>query len=72
MTIGDHVKTFYDLQQLLKNFGTFIYTGDKELDYQLMEDEVRELYQSKLITMEQFSQAILIIKTRKTRGGNNE
>ncbi|OZM57678.1 hypothetical protein CIB95_04725 [Lottiidibacillus patelloidae] len=62
------MKTFFEVQQLLKNYGTIIYTGDKELDYQLMEDEIRELYNSKLITIEQFKQSLLIIKSRKNKG----
>jgi uncharacterized protein YqgQ len=66
------MKTFFDLQQLLKKFGTIIYTGDKELDYQLMEDEIRELYATKLISVEQLSQALLIIRNRKMKGDKYE
>jgi uncharacterized protein YqgQ len=62
------VKSFFEVQQLLKNYGTIIYTGDKELDYQLMEDELRELYNSKLISIEQFKQGLLILKSRRSKG----
>jgi uncharacterized protein YqgQ len=62
------VKTFFDVQQLLKKFGTFIYTGDKNLDYELIQDELRELFNSKLIDVNEFQQAVLIVKSRKVRG----
>ncbi|NWN97805.1 MAG: YqgQ family protein [Bacillus sp. (in: Bacteria)] len=43
------MKTIYDIQQLLKQFGTIIYVGDRLADLQLMESEVTELFRSQLI-----------------------
>ena len=37
------MKTYYDLQQYLKRFGTFIYIGDRLAELELMETEIREL-----------------------------
>ncbi|MBH0157649.1 YqgQ family protein [Fictibacillus sp. 5RED26] len=56
------MKTMYDVQQLLKRFGTFIYTGNKIADLELIQEEVRELYEQKLIDVNEFKNAIIIIR----------
>ncbi|MGO4887159.1 YqgQ family protein [Anaerobacillus sp. MEB173] len=56
------MQTFYDVQQLLKQFGTIIYTGDRTNDLILMEEEIRELFEWKMIDVQQFQKAILIIR----------
>ncbi|MBS4209600.1 YqgQ family protein [Bacillus sp. FJAT-50079] len=66
------MKSAFDVQQLLKNFGIFIYIGDRLADLELMEAEVRELYGSKLITSEQFQQALLILRSEITKEKNKK
>jgi uncharacterized protein YqgQ len=56
------MKTIYDIQQLLKNFGTFIYVGDRIADLELMEEEVRQLFQSTLIDTKDYQMAILLLR----------
>ncbi|WP_099158503.1 YqgQ family protein [Virgibacillus ndiopensis] len=56
------MKTVYDVQQLLKKFGTFIYIGDRIAELELMEMEVKELYESHLIGPEEYSKAILLLR----------
>ncbi|MGE8204510.1 YqgQ family protein [Heyndrickxia sp. NPDC080065] len=56
------MKTFYDVQQLLKKFGIIIYVGDRSGDIELMEREIRELYKNQLIEQDVFQLAILILK----------
>ncbi|UFT97777.1 YqgQ family protein [Radiobacillus kanasensis] len=56
------MKTIYDVQQLLKKYGTIIYIGDRMADLQMMEDEIKELYQSQLVETEEFRMAILLIR----------
>ncbi|KMK76003.1 YqgQ family protein [Alkalihalobacillus pseudalcaliphilus] len=56
------MKTFYDLLQLLKKFGIFIYTRDRKMDLQLMEKEVHELHSWGMIDTLTFQQAILILR----------
>ena len=51
-----------DVYDLLKQFGTFIYTGDRIGDLELIEDEIKELYRSRMIEQAQFQSAILIIR----------
>jgi uncharacterized protein YqgQ len=56
------MKTVYDIQQYLKRFGSYIYLGDRLADLEMMEFEVRELYNSQLIDIKEYQSAILILK----------
>ncbi|MCM3566619.1 YqgQ family protein [Neobacillus mesonae] len=56
------MKTVYDIQQYLKKFGTIIYIGDRIADLELMEAELKELYQSQLIETREFQTALLILR----------
>jgi uncharacterized protein YqgQ len=57
------MKQLYDVQQLLKRFGTIIYTGNYNADLELMFEEVRTLFQEGLLEASDYRDAILIIKT---------
>ncbi|MEW4287407.1 YqgQ family protein [Rossellomorea marisflavi] len=61
------MKTIYDIQQLLKRFGTIIYVGDRLSDLELMEGELRELYFSKLIEQKEFHSALLLLRSEMER-----
>ncbi len=52
----------YDVLQLLKKHGTIIYTRDRALDLSLMEEELRELHEWKMIETNVFQQALLILR----------
>lgn len=56
------MKTVYEIQQYLKRFGTIIYIGDRVADLELMETELKELYQSQLIEPREFQTALLILR----------
>ncbi len=56
------MRTIYDVQQLLKKFGTIIYIGDRLADLQLMEAEVKELYQAQCISTENYQISILLLR----------
>ncbi|MDD9794029.1 YqgQ family protein [Priestia megaterium] len=56
------MNTLYDVQQLLKSFGIFIYVGDRIADLELMEAEVKELYRSNLIDVRDYQMAILLLR----------
>jgi len=64
------METVFDVRQLLKRFGTFIYTGDRLADLELMEDEIRELYREELIEAREYQNAMLILKREKRRQQN--
>lgn len=61
------MKTIYDVQQLLKKFGTIIYLGDRLADLELMEDEIKELYQSQCISSNDFQMAILLLRQEASK-----
>ncbi|MFS0780928.1 YqgQ family protein [Bacillus sp. 1P06AnD] len=56
------MNTIYDIQQLLKKFGTIIYVGDRLADLELMQDEVRELYKSQLLPIQDFQMAMILLR----------
>lgn len=56
------MKNFYDIQQFLKRYGTFIYIGDRLADLELMEEELTELFRSQLIETREFQTALLILR----------
>ncbi|MFC7320879.1 YqgQ family protein [Halobacillus campisalis] len=60
------MRTVYDVQQLLKKFGTFIYIGDRLAELELMEQEIQELYQSQCMTQDDYQMAILILRSEIT------
>lgn len=56
------MRDFFDVLQLLKRFGIFIYTGNQKTDIEMMMSEVKELYENGLIMQEDYLPALLILK----------
>lgn len=56
-----------DIYDLLKKYGTIIYTGDRIGDLILMEEEIRELYKAKAIETLDFQMAIHLIRQEQTK-----
>lgn len=61
------MQNLYDIMQLLKRYGTFIYTTDFLGDLHLMEDEVKELYKAGAIELNDFQMAMLILRQEATK-----
>ncbi|TDL97892.1 DUF910 family protein [Macrococcus brunensis] len=59
------MKSFYDVQQLLKKFGLIIYFKDEHNTIEMMNQELKDIHQSGLISNEEFIQARLILNQRK-------
>ena len=59
------VKSMYDLRQLLKKYGIFIYTGNRMGDLEMMELEIRDLYDLKMISIKEYQQSLLLIRNEK-------
>ncbi|SDY54497.1 Uncharacterized protein YqgQ [Evansella caseinilytica] len=57
--------TFYDLQQMLKKFGTIIYTGTRIGDLDLMEEELKELYRLGIIDPDVYRDGLLVVKNER-------
>ncbi|MDX8364239.1 YqgQ family protein [Cytobacillus sp. Hm23] len=61
------MRTLYDVQQLLKKYGTIIYIGDRIADLELMESELKELYQSQLVDVKDYQMALLLLRQEVQR-----
>ncbi|MFJ7646460.1 YqgQ family protein [Lysinibacillus sp. NPDC097279] len=56
-----------DIYELLKTYGTYIYTRDPIGDLMLMEDEIRELYKANVLDIKDYQMALLLIRQEVTR-----
>lgn len=56
------MKTIYDVQQILKRFGIYIYTGDRIGDLELMVFELNELYKAGFIESHEYQMARLLLQ----------
>ncbi|MGM9951634.1 MAG: YqgQ family protein [Lysinibacillus sp.] len=61
------MKSMIDIYNLLKQFGIYIYTGDRLGDLELIEDEVKELYKTRLIESKDYQTALLLIRQEERR-----
>lgn len=59
------IQSFYDVLQLLKQFGFIIYFKDPNDYLEMIEQEIKQLYQYELISKEQYLQCKLIISQRR-------
>lgn len=55
-------RSVYDVQQLLKQFGIFVYVGERLWDIELMMDEIKKIYQHHLIDQRTYSSAMAVLK----------
>lgn len=56
------MRTMYDVQQLLKQFGIFIYVGNRLWDIEMMMIELRQLHESNVIEKQDFINAMMVLK----------
>lgn len=61
------MKDLLSIINLLKRFGTFIYTGDRNDDIELMMSEVKDLYEGGLLMKEDYLKAVLILRSELAR-----
>ncbi|WP_298472791.1 YqgQ family protein [Psychrobacillus sp. FSL K6-4046] len=61
------MKSVYDVMQLLKRFGIYVYTKDRVADLEIMEEEIKELYALQMIQPQDFQQAVLLLRQEKSR-----
>ncbi|SUO74613.1 hypothetical cytosolic protein [Streptococcus pyogenes] len=62
MLKSTYMKTLYDVQQLLKNFGIFVYLGKRLYDIEMMKIELQHLYDSGLLDKRDYLNAELILR----------
>lgn len=59
------INNFRDVQRLLLQFGTVVYTKDKALDLEMIEEELKELREHGFIEAEDYMKAFMILKKRR-------
>jgi uncharacterized protein YqgQ len=64
--------SFLQVKDLLRGFGTLIYTGDAIGDCMLMEDELKELHETGLIDDIIFRAALMAVRKRSMELKENE
>ncbi|MDT2756772.1 YqgQ family protein [Enterococcus asini] len=56
------MESLYDVQQLLKRFGIIVYVGKRIWDIELMQIELRKLYDSSLVDRDTYMTAWHILR----------
>lgn len=57
MNGDDEMKTLYDVQQLLKHYGIYIYIGKRKWDIEMMGIELDSLYRADILDLKTYQQA---------------
>lgn len=55
------MQKLYDVQQLLKKFGVYVYVGKRLWDIEVMAMEIDHLYKAKVISKNDFLSAKLVL-----------
>lgn len=61
------MKDFYGVLQLLKRFGIYVYTGNRNDDIAMIQSEVKDLYDNGLLMQEDYLQAVLILRNEAAK-----
>lgn len=56
------MQILYDVQQLLKKYGCYIYTGKRLYDIELMEMELEDLNKAQILSDEDYQAAYNVLK----------
>ncbi|KKK35515.1 hypothetical protein WN59_01395 [Salinicoccus sediminis] len=57
-------KNLSDINILLRRYGIYVYDKDEKNKLAMMEMEIKELYRHGLLTREEFTEALLILRKR--------
>ena len=66
------MKTLYDVQQILKRYGIFIYVGKRMWDIELMMIELKKIHSQGLMEDDEYFKALLILKKEHRIEEENE
>jgi uncharacterized protein YqgQ len=61
------MKNYFGVLQLLKRFGIYVYTGDKKTDIDMVQSEVKDLYDNGLLLQEDYLKAVLILREEASK-----
>lgn len=56
------MKKLYDVQQVLKQFGIFVYMGNRLYDIEMMQIELRRIYEAGLMERLDYLEAELVLR----------
>ncbi|WP_461239711.1 YqgQ family protein [Paucilactobacillus sp. N302-9] len=56
------MKTLYDVQQLLKQFGVYVYVGKRVYDIELMALELDNLFKAGVVEQDLYTRAKLVLR----------
>ncbi|AMV61384.1 Hypothetical protein ADU72_1960 [Pediococcus damnosus] len=56
------MKTLYDVQQLLKKFGIFVYVGKRLWDIELMSIELKHLHDAGVVEDQTYIKAVMVLR----------
>lgn len=66
------MNTVHHVRKLLLRYGTYIYTGDRVGDMELMMLDIKELYEAGFIEAKEYTQALLILRKEKRLVGKGK
>ncbi len=61
------MKDYFGVLQLLKRFGIYVYTGNRKDDIDLVQSEVKDLYDNGLLMKEDYLKAVLILRSEAAK-----
>ena len=61
------MKDYLGVLQLLKRFGIYVYTGNRKDDIEMVQSEVKDLYDNGLLMKEDYLQAVLILRSESAK-----
>jgi len=61
------MKDLLGIIKLLKRFGIYIYTGNRRDDIDLMQSEVKDLYDNGLLSQEDYLIATLVLRSELSK-----
>ena len=61
------MKDYLGVLQLLKRFGIYVYTGNRRDDIDMVQSELKDLYDSGLLIKEDYLKAVLILRQEASK-----
>jgi uncharacterized protein YqgQ len=61
------MKDYLGVLQLLKRFGIYVYTGNRKDDIDMVQSEVKDLYDNGLLMKEDYLKAVLILRSEAAK-----
>ncbi|MBO0600345.1 YqgQ family protein [Sporosarcina sp. E16_3] len=61
------MKDYFGVLQLLKRFGIYVYTGNRKDDIDMVQSEVKDLYDNGLLMKEDYLKAVLILRSEAAK-----